>query len=193
MALVRNGTIASLRTDNMMMEDSDSMSMSQRRRNSRRQLEVFEISDTEKTAYRSVYLPIVRDSLPRALEVFDFAEPGMVVGKRETSNTPTQGLYLLNNDFVMRQSKAFAQRLMDESDSTKSRIQLAFLRAYGREATDEEIQSAMSFYREYDVTQKQRSRRRFRDRGNNEETLKLERLSALTHAILASAEFRYTN
>ena len=65
--------------------------------------------------FRSVYLPIVRDNVPRSLDVFDFAESTMVIGQRETSNTPDQGLYFLNNKFVIEQADVMAKRLIDQS------------------------------------------------------------------------------
>ncbi len=81
--------------------------------------------------YRSVYLPIVRDNIPRSLDVFDFAESTMVVGIRETSNTPDQGLYFLNNDFVIDRAEAMAQRLIKQSNSVSDQIAEAFMLAYG--------------------------------------------------------------
>ena len=188
MTLVRDGRIASFQP--AMMNDSMGMSGS-RGRDSRRRIKVYNVDDYQE--FRSVYLPIVRDSLPRALEVFDFAEPGMVVGKRENSNTPSQGLYLLNNEFVMKQSRAMAELLVDEADSTSDQIELAFLRAYGRKATKQELDAAMSFFREYDVEEEVRRFRRRRNNRNSQESKSLKKLTALTHAILVSAEFRYTN
>jgi len=114
--------------------------------------------------------------------VFDFAESSMVVGVRESSNTPDQGLYFLNNQFVIDQSDAFARRLMKEKSQVRDQVKLAFLLAYGREASTSELEAAESFYREFEV-----SRSRF---NRNPE---FQRLSALCQAILASAEFRFVN
>lgn len=50
-----------------------------------------------RTNARSIYLPIARELLPDALAVFDFAEPGFVNGSRETTNVPSQALFLLNS------------------------------------------------------------------------------------------------
>jgi hypothetical protein len=132
--------------------------------------------------YRSVYLPVIRDSLTRAMEVFDFAEPSMVVGVRESSNTPDQGLFFLNNTFVMEQSDAIARRIMREETDVRAQIKLAFLLAYGRQATSTELKAAERFLREFQVTSS-----RFR-RGSG-----IQKLSALCHSILASAEFRFVN
>jgi cytochrome c553 len=101
---------------------------------------------TEFTAnYRSIYLPISRNAVPRSLQVFDFAEPTMVVGQREQSNTATQALYLLNNEFVIQQSERFAQRVMAESRSVSDAVRLAFLTAYGRPPSENEATAAIDF------------------------------------------------
>lgn len=128
--------------------------------------------------YRSVYLPIVRDDLPRALAAFDFAEPSMVIGKREESNTPGQGLYFLNNDFVFEQCDAMAKRLMDHSDDQTERIDLAFMLIYGRKPTEQEKQLSEKFLGEFESA----TRRSRREQAN---------LSAFCQALFASAEFRY--
>ena len=62
--------------------------------------------------YRSVYLPIVRDYVPDVLAVFDFAEPSLVVAGRETTNVPSQALFMMNSPFVTAQSRALAKRLL---------------------------------------------------------------------------------
>jgi hypothetical protein len=132
--------------------------------------------------YRSVYLPIIRDSLPRALDVFDFAESSMVIGQRESSNTPDQGLYFLNNLFVLEQSDAFARRVMQDATGLTAQLQLAFRLAYGRDATSTELAATEKFYRDFNPAPN-----RFR---NDRE---LNKMSACCQAIMAAAEFRFVN
>ena len=132
--------------------------------------------------YRSVYLPVIRDSLTRAMDVFDFAEPSMVVGTRESSNTPDQGLFFLNNEFVMEQSDLMAERIIKQESEIRDQVNLAFLLAYGRDASATELKSAERFYQEFEVP-----RSRFRKNAN------VQKLSALCQSILASAEFRFLN
>lgn len=133
--------------------------------------------------HRSVYLPIVRDNVPRSLEVFDFAESTMVVGQRETSNTPDQGLYFLNNGWVIDQADAMARRLMAESKKPNEQIEQAFLLAFGRPATGFELRAADRFYRNFRPTPS-------RSKSND---ASLAKLSAVCQSIMASAEFRFLN
>ena len=48
-------------------------------------------------------------SCPRSLQVFDVADPNLIVGKRDVTTVPTQALYLMNNPFVLRQAQADGQ------------------------------------------------------------------------------------
>lgn len=137
--------------------------------------------------YRSVYLPVVRDNVTRSMGVFDFAESSMVIGTRETSNTPDQGLYFLNNKFVVDQSEAFAKRLIAESKEPSEQIKQAFLLAYGREATAGELAAAEEFYENFSVSSSRSSR------GSIESETAFKKLSALCQGIFASAEFRFLN
>ena len=103
--------------------------------------------DMESATFRSVYLPIVRDEEPRSLVVFDFADSSAITGTRETSNTANQALYMMNNPFVVRQSEAFARRILDSNSRLNDHIGQAFLLAYGREPTAQERSVTTAFMR----------------------------------------------
>ncbi|MFK8114055.1 MAG: PSD1 and planctomycete cytochrome C domain-containing protein [Rubripirellula sp.] len=100
--------------------------------------------DLDGAVHRSVYLPVMRDRLPDVLEVFDFAEPSLVTGKRESTNVPTQALYLMNSPFVRERAAALASRLSRET-TLSGFVQRAFLLCYGRQATDGERESIQRF------------------------------------------------
>jgi len=104
--------------------------------------------DAESAKYRSVYLPLVRDAEPRALAVFDLADTSVIIGKRETSNTANQSLYLMNNPFVQQQSDAFAKRLTQHGDPLSDQIDQAVLLAFGRYPTTKEKETLSSFITE---------------------------------------------
>jgi len=139
--------------------------------------------------YRSVYLPVARNSLPRSMEVFDFAEPSMVIGQRESSNTPAQALYMMNNVFVIEQSDALARRILKEAEKPADRIDLAFQLVYNRPPTADEIRISMAFFRSADTTPP--ADRSKSPRSANEQ--KFVVFSEFCQALFASAEFRYLN
>ncbi|MDG2013128.1 MAG: DUF1553 domain-containing protein, partial [Pirellulaceae bacterium] len=190
-SIVRNGQLSS--TANLLEQlkgpatmGGNSMASQRRpamanRRNRNRFANRAKMPSTDPRAfYRSVYLPVVRDSSPRSLSVFDFAEATMVVGRRETSNTPDQGLYFLNNPMVVELSREFAKQLMEFSDDSMEQVQQAFLIAYGRPATTSELQAAEIFLDDLAV------------KGSNRQK-KMETLTYLCQSIMAAAEFRIVN
>jgi hypothetical protein len=134
--------------------------------------------DMVEASFRSVYLPILRDELPRSLEVFDLAEPSMVIGARESSNTPNQALYLLNNEFVLRQSESLAKQVLEETRPVSEQIDQAFLRVLGRQPSKQEREASSKFMAEFSGSSRYRGQA-------------LLTLSALCQSLMASAEFRY--
>ncbi len=57
----------------------------------------FLLADSNRIRARSVYLPVIRDQVPEALALFDFAEPSLVTGERASTTIPAQALFLLNS------------------------------------------------------------------------------------------------
>ena len=135
----------------------------------------------EVKRHRSVYQPILRNAVPEALRVFDFAEPSLIVGRRNLTTVPTQALYLLNDPFVLEQSERMARSLIESGKTGGDRVDLAYLRTLGRPATTLERERSMELVN--DIAGQLGS-------GDKAE---LERLSwaTLCQSLLASAEFRY--
>ncbi len=98
------------------------------------------------SAHRSIYLPLLRGITPTSLEVFDFAEQGMVTGSRDATVVAPQALYLLNDPFVRKQALAFAERLLGRSElDDDRRVDLAYRLALGRPASPEEVARAKGY------------------------------------------------
>ena len=126
--------------------------------------------------HRSVYLPIVRDMLPEALDLFDFAEPSLVVAAREVTTVPSQALYMLNSPFIRENAAAFAKRFQGTSADPKERIKAAYLTALSRQPTAAEVTRAEGYLKTHAA-----------ERGGSPETA----LTTFCQALFASAEFRY--
>ena len=92
--------------------------------------------DLDGSTHRSVYLPVMRDQLPDVLRQFDFAEPSLVTGKRDSTNVPPQALYLMNSDFVLARAAALAKRMMEVPED--ARIAEVYQRCLNREPDHEE-------------------------------------------------------
>lgn len=99
---------------------------------------------------RSIYLPVMRNSLDPFLRVFDFPEPFSSVGSRDATNVPAQSLALLNDPLVVESAEAMARRLTESSElSTDSaRIERLFWLCFGREPNETEQGALKAFLNE---------------------------------------------
>jgi hypothetical protein len=132
----------------------------------------------DNVSHRSVYLPIVRNLLPEFLRAFDFAEPSMIVGRRQETTVPAQALFLLNSTFVTKQAQAMANTILGEGNSApETLVTQAYQRALSRSPTEDELARAMKFHQEA-----------LDDKGDDDND---NALAHLCHALFASAEFRY--
>jgi hypothetical protein len=95
---------------------------------------------------RSVHLPVFRNALPEILEVFDFADPSVVTGRRNVSTVAPQALLLLNHPFVIEQSRAAARRLLADPDlDDPARLTRIYRLALGRPPTERERTIGLEF------------------------------------------------
>ncbi|HEY2572770.1 MAG TPA: DUF1553 domain-containing protein, partial [Verrucomicrobiaceae bacterium] len=135
-------------------------------------------TDLDGSRRRSVYLPVVRDHLPDALELFDFAEPSLVTGNRDVTNVPMQALYLMNGAFVRNQAAALAGRVLQQKETEADRIRRVFLLCFNRPPDTHEIELAASYFA--------------RARSNPDSAALDERMmwSGYCQCLLSTAEFR---
>jgi hypothetical protein len=79
-------------------------------------------------------------------EVFDFANPSMVTGRRDVSTVAPQALFMMNHTFVSAQARLTAERLLSEPEmTTTNRIGQAYLEILGRRATETELLLTQQF------------------------------------------------
>jgi hypothetical protein len=128
---------------------------------------------------RSVYIPVFRNAPAELLEVFDMADASMTTGRRNSSTVAPQALFLLNNPFVLEQSKAAAKRLMSEAPAddraraVRARAVRAWRLALGRAPTAGEASVAL---------------KGVAAAGSPEQGW-----ASVFHALFASVEFRYVH
>ena len=114
-----------------------------------------------------------RNKLSELFEVFDYPNPGLVSGKRNTSSVPTQALYMMNNDFVIKQARLVSTNIeKQETKDLKRKISLAFLKCLGRAPNEEEMKTSLLFL------------------GKKSQKVNLE---GLVHSLFACLDFRYLN
>jgi hypothetical protein len=105
----------------------------------------------QPSSHRSVYLLMLRNSMPPDLTAFNLPDAIAVTGKRDPSTLATQALYLLNNPFIVEQSRRFAERLKAAAVEQSERIRLAYRHAFSRAPSADELQQAEDFIRETDL------------------------------------------
>ena len=111
---------------------------------------VFNHTSQDRTTYesprRAIYLPIIRNHLYDMLEQFDYPDPTMPTGSRNSTVVAPQALLMMNAGVVMDASGKFAVKLLANSsiDDTK-RVEHAWLLAYARPPEPDESQRALAY------------------------------------------------
>jgi len=126
---------------------------------------------------RSLFQKIDRNKIPEIFAVFDYPNPGLVSGNRNTSTVPTQALFMMNSDFVMRQAVLTVQNIFGrKSVDVERKIKLVFLSCLGREPNYDEKKLVYSYL----------------DQSLNGET-RAKAMEGLVHSLFACLDFRYLN
>ncbi len=131
---------------------------------------------------RSVYLHVRRTQPVALLKSFDAPVMEVNCGKRESSTVATQSLMLMNSNFVLQSSQAFAQRISsDESKPVNEQLAYGWQLAYGRTPTPEERVMAESYLSEQRELLESRQH----------ESPNKQALTNFAQALLSSNEFLY--
>lgn len=108
---------------------------------------------------RSIYLQVRRNFLSPFLTAFDFPTPFTTIGNRSQANVPAQSLALMNDAFVLEESRRWAKRMLAKyplaasageatADATRAaRLKAMYLAAYCREPREEELATFREFLR----------------------------------------------
>jgi len=98
---------------------------------------------------RTIYAFLKRTFIPPLFDVLDFCDTARSAERREITTVAPQALTLLNGEFVNRQARHFADRLISEAGSVpEMQIELAYRLALGRRPTSVELQDMVRFLEE---------------------------------------------
>jgi hypothetical protein len=137
--------------------------------------------------------------LPEALSVFDFPEPSLVAGSRETTNVPSQALYLLNSPAVAKAAQKLGERAMaaypagpngGAGANLQQRVQFAYWTVFTRPPSDTEQRAAFDFFSKFPGSWKKGDARIVSTRDNDAVAAAW---TSFCRALFASAEFRLLN
>jgi mono/diheme cytochrome c family protein len=93
---------------------------------------------------RTLYGAVSRHDLNGLLRLFDFPDPNLTAEKRPVTIVPLQQLFVLNSEFMTEQARGLVKQLAGEKDDP-AKVRKAFLRLYGRPATEEDVKWALEF------------------------------------------------
>ena len=105
----------------------------------------------QPSPHRSVYLLLLRNSMPAELTPFNLPDGTAVTGRRDRSTLATQALHLLNHPFVVEQARRLAERVQRAAAEDAARITAAYRFALAREPAAAELDQARDFLREADL------------------------------------------
>lgn len=126
---------------------------------------------TYETPRRALYLPIIRNHLYDMLEQFDYPDPTMPTGSRNSTVVAPQALIMLNSPVAMQSAERLAVKLCGAEVDDEARVQQAFAALYARPAAPQETSRVLAFVK------------RHPDRK--------EAWTLLCHTLMAANEFMY--
>jgi mono/diheme cytochrome c family protein len=99
---------------------------------------------------RSVYVPVVRSALYEVFQSFDFADPSVLVARRDATTVAPQALFMLNSQLTADASRALATELLARGElDDAARVRTLYERCYGRPASDADVKRAIEFVTRY--------------------------------------------
>jgi hypothetical protein len=142
---------------------------------------------------RSVYSYWKRGMKFPMFDVHDQPDQNVTAERRNISTVPTQALMLLNDEFVLQQSRFLAERVAHEAGSDLSaEVKLLYKVALSRQPTEKELRDDLEFINHEQSTQAAQAG----DSGGGGkavEDTRLRAMSRLAHVMLNSNEFVYIN
>ena len=94
---------------------------------------------------RSIYLSVRRNFLSPFMLAFDTPSPFNAVGRRTSSNVPSQALILMNDPFVMGQADLWGKKLLKEFSDRNDRVRSLYETAFSRPPTEFELNASLAF------------------------------------------------
>jgi cytochrome c553 len=137
---------------------------------------------------RTLFGEFTRDKPQTTLDLFDGANPDLLVPDRPDSTSAPQALFMLNNETVLSTAATLAKKTIAEFDDEQHRIASLYERLFGRPPTDEEQSVAAQIIR-----QSRETRQQLIATGQKGVELKAGPWEDLCVALICSNEFMYVD
>ena len=135
---------------------------------------------------RTVYLPVLRKSQHRSLDIlnlFDFPDVNQVNGARNMTTVPTQALYLLNSQFLRDQARRLSDLSAEHAIDANRRVDWLIERVLSREANPADRARAAEFIAAFSSE--------LSKAGKSGAEAAQEAWARYSHSLLVSNEFLY--
>ncbi|MBB5039070.1 PSD1 and planctomycete cytochrome C domain-containing protein [Prosthecobacter dejongeii] len=110
---------------------------------------VFNHTSKDATKYdskrRALYLPIIRNNLYDLFQQFDYPDPTVSTGQRNSTVVSPQALLMMNSPIAEQSARALAQRVTKEGPTVEQRLAQAIRLAYAREMNFTDLAQAQDF------------------------------------------------
>ncbi len=94
---------------------------------------------------RSIYLPIIRNSMLDLFSAFDYPDPSVTVEQRPATTSPNQALYLMNSPFVTKACAKLARQAIEATSDSRARVANLYRAVHARAPTVDEASRALGF------------------------------------------------
>ena len=113
---------------------------------------------------RSLYLKVTRMGPPKFLALFNFPDPGMTLGRRDSTNVPAQALGMLNHPFIHQQAELHAQKLLRRPDREfEEYVDQLFMTLFGRRPAETELSRCENLFAELSAAEGAETEHQLRD------------------------------
>lgn len=110
---------------------------------------VFNHTSKDATKYdsprRALYLPIIRNNLYDLFQQFDYPDPAVSTGQRNSTIVSPQALQLMNSPLATQSARGFASRILKADTGIEARVKRAIRLAFSREAVSDDMAQAQNF------------------------------------------------
>ena len=135
---------------------------------------------------RTLFGEFTRDKPQTAIELFDGANPDLLVPARPDSTSATQALFMLNNEVALNAASKIAEQTISQSDDDDQRVRHLYGRLFGRPPAAEEVALAKQI-----VEQSRLTRHKLKSSAKDQTLLKTGPWEDLCLALICSNEFLY--
>ncbi len=143
---------------------------------------------------RSVYIQVRRSRPLAMLETFDLPQMSPNCESRSSSTVAPQSLLLMNNDFVLEQSTALAQRVAREAGKELSaQVVRAWTLTFSEQPTEQQTKSAVQFIQHQTERLKQSQAAKNLTKSDAAKTPELLAMASFCQTLFSSNRFLYVD